>query len=121
MSASAWRWEFPARLVRVIDGDTLVVEADLGFHTRLELTVRLLGVNAPELRGRERAAGRAAREYAAQWLAERAGAAWPLVLRPTAGRPVDRYGRYLAVVRDQRGESLNDAMQRWVETVGGER
>lgn len=40
----------PATIVRIIDGDTLVAAADLGWHLTLELDVRLAGINAIELR-----------------------------------------------------------------------
>lgn len=42
-------WRFRARLVRVIDGDTVVVETDSGFNGRMQVHVRLQGVFAPEL------------------------------------------------------------------------
>ena len=36
---------------RVIDGDTIECEIDLGFHTRIMKHVRLLDIDAPEVRG----------------------------------------------------------------------
>lgn len=43
-------YTYNAAIVRVIDGDTLVVNIDLGFHTwRNEQTIRLLGCNAREI------------------------------------------------------------------------
>ena len=35
-------------VVRVIDGDTLIVVLDLGFTVKLQQTVRLLGIDCPE-------------------------------------------------------------------------
>lgn len=41
---------YDATVIRIIDGDTIVVSIDLGFHTwRLNQTVRLAGCNAREL------------------------------------------------------------------------
>ena len=43
-------WTFPARLVRVIDGDTVVLDLDLGFYQwRLGRSYRLARIDAPEL------------------------------------------------------------------------
>ncbi len=35
--------------VRVVDGDTYYLRADLGFHVAMTIPVRLLGVDTPEL------------------------------------------------------------------------
>lgn len=40
--------EYPATVVRVIDGDTLVLEVDTGFRSRYVDTFRLAHCNAPE-------------------------------------------------------------------------
>lgn len=42
------RREYPAAILEVIDGDTLVVTADLGFDVWYRVHVRLLGINARE-------------------------------------------------------------------------
>lgn len=49
---------YRAELKRVIDGDTVVLDIDLGLgiYVRDE-TVRLHGINAPEVRGKEKEAG----------------------------------------------------------------
>ncbi|MDU0429186.1 thermonuclease family protein [Staphylococcus chromogenes] len=39
---------FKASVLRVIDGDTLEMRIDLGFHTHTVRKVRLLGVDTPE-------------------------------------------------------------------------
>lgn len=44
-----------ARVVRVVDGDSLIVQARIWVGQQVETGVRLLGVDAPELRGRCRA------------------------------------------------------------------
>lgn len=41
---------YRAAPVRVIDGDTYVMTVDLGFYVSARLTIRLNGVNCPELR-----------------------------------------------------------------------
>ena len=40
-------YEYRARITRVIDGDTVEAEIDLGFHVTFTATLRLTGINAP--------------------------------------------------------------------------
>lgn len=42
----------PAQVLRVVDGDTVVVRARIWLRQDVETAVRLAGVNAPELHGR---------------------------------------------------------------------
>ena len=42
------------KLIKVIDGDTVDVRLDLGFHTFVEKRVRLHGINTPEIRTRDK-------------------------------------------------------------------
>ncbi len=42
-------FQYEATIKRVIDGDTLLLDVDLGFHVRIETTVRLARVNTPDL------------------------------------------------------------------------
>lgn len=53
---------YPARLRRVIDGDTYLLDIDLGFYTTSSQRIRLRGVNTPEIVGEERASGLAAKD-----------------------------------------------------------
>ena len=41
------------KLIRVIDGDTIVVEIDLGFHVTTKQIFRLKGVNTHELHSKD--------------------------------------------------------------------
>lgn len=107
--ASGWLWAFRARPVRTIDGDTIVVEVDLGFWLRNTVHLRLAGVNAPELHGASRPAGLAAQAFVADWLAAvDPHATWPLSLLTSKA---DAFDRWLAVVTRQGDPlSLNDAL-----------
>jgi len=54
---------YNARVKSVYDGDTIKVDIDLGFDVILkEQTIRLHGINAPEIRGPEKTEGLAARD-----------------------------------------------------------
>ena len=46
-------YEYHAVVNRVVDGDTLDVTIDLGFHTHIKTRVRMEGMNAPESRTRD--------------------------------------------------------------------
>lgn len=55
-------YRYRAALVRVVDGDTVDLDVDLGFHVRVRERFRLYGINAPEVRTRdleEKARGKA--------------------------------------------------------------
>jgi endonuclease YncB( thermonuclease family) len=59
----------PARVVRVIDGDTLTVEATIWLGQRLTVNARVRGIDTPELHGaceREKAMAEAARSALAR-------------------------------------------------------
>lgn len=53
--------EYPATVIRVIDGDTLVLRVDVGFRGSYEDTFRLAHCNAPE--GKQTEAANKLREW----------------------------------------------------------
>ena len=79
-------YTYPAVVERVVDGDTLWVEIDCGFHIWVRQKLRLRGIDTPELSLDE---GRQVRERVEQTLSGTAR----IVL--STYRP-DKYGRYLA-------------------------
>lgn len=87
-------YTYSATIVRVVDGDSAYAEVSLGFHLKLEISMRLEGINAPEL---NTAAGKLARDYLKSLIP--AGTA---VLIRTYKDPKDKYGRWLArIYRDK--------------------
>jgi endonuclease YncB( thermonuclease family) len=96
----------PARLVEVIDGDTLRVRARIWLGQEIETAVRLAGVNAPELAGKcdsERRLARTARASLAQALG-----GGDLVLTDVTW---DKYGgRVVATVRTPSGDDPTAAL-----------
>jgi endonuclease YncB( thermonuclease family) len=81
-------------LVRVSDGDTIVVKDVDGRQVK----VRLIGVDAPEL-------GTAASFRCALFCAEQLEAAGSIRIEPEPTKPVDKYGRTLAWVWYEGGGS----------------
>lgn len=62
---------YPADILRVVDGDTIEVDLDMGLgHWQHGLFVRLAGLNTPEVRGPEKVAGFAVKYVVEQLVAE---------------------------------------------------
>ena len=98
------RWTYEARGVAVHDADTIRAEIDLGFEVRVTWSLRLLGIQAPEVSGagvtpEEREAGLAARDVLRGLLLTPIGKVYVRTVRDKAeGR-----GRYLATVFLEQG------------------
>jgi len=91
------------RVTRVIDGDTFVASDGRGE----EIRVRLIGVNAPETRGRDRdSGGGAAKEFLTDLIDGKR-----VTLRYDVERE-DRFGRHLAYVYLRDGTFVNDELVR---------
>lgn len=76
-------------LIRIVDGDTVILEIDFGFKVgMLPDDYRLYGIDAPELRGETREAGLLAKEHLGRLLEGQ-------TLRVTTYKNPDKYGRYL--------------------------
>lgn len=93
------RFVYPARIVSVHDGDTVRAELDLGFEIRATWSLRLLGVQAPEVGGpnvsdAEKVAGKAARDALAGLIVNPVG---QLFVRSAKDKAEGR-GRYLATL-----------------------
>ena len=58
-------YRYSARLQRIIDGDTFILDVDLGFHVHTHVTVRLRDIDCPEINTE---AGKAAAVAVAQLL-----------------------------------------------------
>lgn len=86
-------WTFPILAVRkVVDGDTLDLELDLGFSISIRQRVRLRGIDTPEIASKDagdRERAKAAREFTAAWCARQAE------IRAETTKD-DKYGRMLA-------------------------
>ena len=60
---------YKAEVVRIIDGDSVVVDLDLGFGIWLRKQhIRLYGLDAPEIRGEERPDGLVAKSFVETFL-----------------------------------------------------
>ena len=108
-------WVFPARLHRVIDGDTIELVMDLGFRATQREMIRLRDVWAAEL---DEVDGPDARAVTTSWLATAARAVdeWPLYVRTyktSTGTDRRSFTRYIGTVwRVSDGGCLNDYLNR---------
>lgn len=84
MNAREWDrahlYQYRARLLRVIDGDTALLLVDCGFYGRHETRVRLFGIRAPELHA---AGGLEAKQRLERALSQATTGEWPLRLIST--------------------------------------
>ncbi len=99
---------YKAHVVNVYDGDTIHVDIDLGLSTWIKKEkLRLARINAPEIRGAERPAGLAARDFLRQLILNKE------VIVQTIKDRKGKYGRYLAEIwlkTDEGWENINDRM-----------
>src|SRR5262245_48285092 len=61
-------WSVRGSAIRVIDGDTFVARLRVWQEMSATMRVRVLGVDTPELKGKTREAGLAAKKFTEQWL-----------------------------------------------------
>jgi hypothetical protein len=98
-------WTYRAALIGVIDGDTLRLEIDLGFHVRTQQDIRLLAVSAPE---HDEPGGQEATAYVKEWLAalwDVTPPRWPLLVTTLINHNVEpeekrTFMRYLGTISD---------------------
>ena len=87
---------YRAKFIRAIDGDTVVMEIDQGLYQFAIRRVRLLGVNCPEMKGRTKAAGIAAKQETEAWFRMRGNIV--IQTHPDPEQHEDDFGRWLADV-----------------------
>lgn len=106
---------YRATVRRVVDGDTIDFDVDLGFYMHAHIRVRLLGVDTPEIYGvkkgsEEYEAGKEATEFTKKWLEENVDEDGTIYVE-TFKNHGDKYGRWLAVVGGSATDTLNDALE----------
>ncbi len=88
-----------AILVRVVDGDTLDVEIDLGWSMILKERVRLEKVNTPEVKGeKEREAGKWVKKQVQKWIKPEDKLIITSIAYERTGKIRGKHGRTIASV-----------------------
>ena len=94
-------YTYRAKVKRVIDGDSVVIDIDLGFDTWIkDQNVRLYGIDTPEVRTKdpwEKKHGKLAKQFVEQVLPEGSD------VRITTVKDDDKFGRVLAIIRNSAG------------------
>ena len=116
-STLIWKVKHPTyiynilNVIKVLDGDTFDVNIDLGFNLRLDIRIRLAGIDCPELGTPE---GVEARAYSDNWLSAAMfkSADAPLTVKTSKSYlPDGAFGRWLGEIA-QDGVLLSDALRK---------
>lgn len=96
-------WTVPAKVVRVVDADTINMELDLGWRMKYTVSCRIAGCNAPELSTEE---GQEAKRWAT-------GALPPGTAVMFVSHSLDKYGRPLGSITmsTEQGETFDYASE----------
>jgi len=114
-------YEYDAKVLRVVDGDTVDALIDIGFSVWVKKRIRLHGINAPESRTRdlvEKKAGLAAKAQLKKWIEDNDN---KITIK---SHGVGKYGRCLGEIYTESDESLNQQLIKTghaVEYFGGAR
>jgi micrococcal nuclease len=95
---------YKGKVLKVVDGDTVDVEVDLGFGVKITQRFRLYSINAPEMRGDQRERGQAARQFLIDLIADED------IMVKTYKDKQGKYGRYLADLFTIDMDCINDIM-----------
>jgi micrococcal nuclease len=93
---------YKASLIRVVDGDTVELVIDQGFSDFTEQKMRLYGIDSPEMRTN---AGKALTNALRSQYPEGSKLAVQSIEGPKKKQFQDKYGRYLAIIYDEKPES----------------
>lgn len=86
-------YEYSAKIVKVVDGDTVDAHVDLGFDVGVNIRFRLYGINAPEIHSKDPAEKTAGLATMNRLIALAEG---KLVSIKTHRDAKEKFGRYLA-------------------------
>jgi micrococcal nuclease len=110
------------KVLKVVDGDTIDVDIDLGFNVSYTQRVRLAGIDTPESRTKdlkEKALGLESKDYLSKQLKD----ALTVVIKTEKPDSTEKYGRILGWLYVNEGtKSLNELMieQGYAWTYNGE-
>lgn len=108
-------YTFGCTLGRVVDGDTIDLDVDLGFRVSVRIRVRLIHsdggyFDAPEVRGPDKAEGNLWRDAAVSWFAQ-APKGYPLYVTTTK-RGRGKFGRWLGSIFSVLAGDVGDGVRR---------
>ena len=98
-------YQYKAKILNVVDGDTFDVDIDLGFHIHIHERVRLLNVDTPEKFGAESPLGLIMKNYAIEHFLGK-----EMVIRSEKNEEAtktDSFGRWLVETTLDDGRSIS--------------
>jgi len=96
-------YEYKAIVKKIYDADTITVDIDLGFYTWIhDQSLRLEGINAPEVTGVEKPQGIISRDMLRSWISLGSE-----IIIKCSGK--DKYGRWLVTIFYQ-GVNINEKL-----------
>lgn len=101
-------YHYKAEVVSVYDGDTIRVKIDLGFgfinngNSGKGVSIRLYGLNTPEVRGEERTEGLKSKEALENLILNKT------ITLKTIKDSTGKYGRYLGIILLEDGTNVNE-------------
>lgn len=104
--ADATDYRYKVDVISVHDGDTATLSVHLGFGLLFATSIRMAGINAPELSA---PGGKEARDYLREMVAGNSGP-WTAVTYKTGN---EKFGRWLATLYDPAG---TDICQQMIDT-----
>jgi len=105
-------YQYQGLVTEVYDGDTCTVKFDLGFKIHFTEKVRLLGINAPEMRGTDKAKGTISRDKLREKILNKT------IFIETQKDEKEKYGRYLGVIYIQNESGTFDSVNDWMIKEG---
>lgn len=99
-------YQYKAKILNVVDGDTFDVDIDLGFHIHIHERVRLLNVDTPEKFGEEKPLGMIMKEYAIKNFLNK-----EIIIRSEKNEEsaqTDSFGRWLVETTLDDGNSISN-------------
>jgi micrococcal nuclease len=94
-------YTYNAIIVRVVDGDTVIADIDLGFNIwQRNQSIRLSGINAPELKGSTLEAGKESKKFLENMVLSKR-----VILRTEKDRK-EKYGRLLGNIQIEEDKNM---------------
>ncbi len=102
-------YTYKAAVIDVTDGDTIVVDIDLGFGTWLrKQSIRMAKINAPEMRGETLKAATESKEFLKKLVLNK----WVTIRTEKDSK--EKYGRWLGTVLIEEDKNLIDINHKMV-------
>ncbi|KZX15912.1 thermonuclease precursor [Methanobrevibacter cuticularis] len=86
-------YNYKAKVTKVIDGDTIDCDIDLGFNVHIFERFRLDGIDTPELTGADKEKGKEAKNIVTKELLNK-----EIAIETDKPLKTDKYGRWVATV-----------------------